>query len=106
MKNYITLKDIRTIYNISQSTVDMILKKHKVDTFKVKRWLVVNFKDFHKAYTTSYNPSLFSYSEKKVSMEIEKYLIFADIENSFLNIFSKPYKRINKKEVVTQDALF
>ena len=106
MKNYITLKDIRTIYNISQSTVDTILKKHKIDTFKVKRWVVINFRDFHKAYTSSYNPSLFSYSEKKINIEIQKYLIFADIENSFLNIFSKPYKRLNKKESINQNALF
>ena len=96
MKNYITLKDIKTIYNISQTTVDMILKKNKIDTFKVKKWVVINFKDFHKAYTSTYNPSLFSYT-KKESNNVQKFLIFADVENSFLNIFSKPCKLISKK---------
>ena len=95
MKNYITIKDISKIYNISQKTVNMILKNHKIDTFKSKMWLVINFKDFHKAYTSTYNPSLFSYTEKKPTIE-NGFLIFADVENSFLNIFSKPYKPIYK----------
>lgn len=96
MKNYITIKEISKIYNISQKTVNMILRNHKIDSFKSKKWLVVNFKDFHKAYTSTYNPSLFSYTEKKPTNE-NKFLIFADVENSFLNIFSKPYKLISKR---------
>lgn len=95
MKNYITIKDIKTIYNISQSTVNMILVKYKIDTFKNKMWILINFKDFHKAYTSVYNPSLFSYT-KKESNNVQKFLIFADVENSFLNIFSKPYKLTTK----------
>lgn len=96
MKNYITIKEISKIYNISQKTVNMILRNHKIDSFKSKKWLVVNFKDFHKAYTSTYNPSLLSYTEKKPISE-NRFLIFADVENSFLNIFSKPYKPISKR---------
>jgi len=96
MKNYITIKEIKKIYNISQQTVNMILKNHKIDSFKSKKWLVINFKDFHKAYTSAYNPSLFSYTEKKPISE-NKFLIFANVENPFLNIFSKPYKLISKR---------
>lgn len=106
MKNYLTAREIKTIYKISQQTVDVILVKHKIDTLKTKKWICINLKDFHKAYTSTYNPSLFGYSEKKINIEIQKYLIFADIENSFLNIFSKPYKKTNKKEMVTQKILF
>jgi len=95
MKDYVNIKELTKIYNVSQKTVNMILKNHKIDTFKSKRWLVINFKDFHKAYTSTYNPSLFSYTEKKPTGE-DKFLIFADVENSFLNIFSKPYKLIYK----------
>lgn len=95
MKNYLTAREIKTIYNISQQTVDIILVKHKIDTLKSKKWICINLKDFHNAYTSTYNPSLFNYTEKKTSNK-QKYLIFADIENSFLNIFSKPYKLINK----------
>lgn len=98
MKNYLTAREIKTIYKISQQTVDVILVKHKIDTFKTKKWICINLKDFHKAYTSSYNPSLFNYTEKKIS-NTHNFLIFADIENSFLNIFSKPYKLINKNIV-------
>lgn len=93
MKNYLTAREIKTIYKISQQTVDVILVKHKIDTLKTKNWICINLKDFHKAYTSTYNPSLFGYTEKK-SNNKQKYLIFADVENSFLNVFSKPYKLI------------
>ena len=94
MKNYLTAREIKTIYNISQQTVDIILVKHKIDTLKSKKWICINLKDFHKAYTSTYNPSLFGYTEKKCNNK-QKYLIFADVENSFLNVFSKPYNLIS-----------
>ena len=42
---------------------------------------MVNFKDFHKAYTSAYNPSLFSVLDKKTANprkpeEVEKLLKF------------------------------
>jgi hypothetical protein len=94
MKNYITKKDITKIYNISQQIVDEILIKYKIDTFKSKKWIFINLKDFHKVYTSTYNPSLFGYVKRK-NTDSQEYLIFWDIENSFLNIFSKPYRLTN-----------
>ena len=54
MKNYITTQEIINIYKISQTVVDTILKKYKIDTFKSKKWLLINFKDFHKASQTAH----------------------------------------------------
>jgi len=92
MKNYITIKDISKIYNISQKTVNMILKNHKIDSFKSKKWLVVNFKDFHKVYTSTYNPSLFSYMKKKNwdNKKLDDSPKFGNFESLFLYIFKRP----------------
>lgn len=108
MKNYVTIKDIIKICNISQKTVDSILQQHKIDTYKSKKWLAINFKDFYKIYTSLYNPSLFSNTDKKVSNnnKNKKDLKFADIESLFFYIFKKPYKKLNKKEVTSQNVLF
>lgn len=65
MKNYVSISELIDIYKISHTIVDTILKKYKIDTFKAKKWLLINFKDFHKAYTSVYNPSLFSVLDKK-----------------------------------------
>jgi hypothetical protein len=108
MKNYITLKELIKICNIPQKTVDIILKQHKIDTYKSKRWLAVNFKDFYKVYTSLYNPSLFSYTEKKTQNKpnIEKWPKFADFESLFLYVFKRPYQGPNKKEISRQEILF
>ena len=110
MKNYITIKDISKIYNISQKIVNMILRNHKIDSFKSKKWLVINFKDFHKVYTSTYNPSLFFFDEKNIPRKWNDNIIivpkFADDESLFHYIFSKPYKRPNKKLVLKQNFLF
>ena len=58
MKNYITTQEIIDIYKISQTIVDTILKKYKIDTFKGKKWLLINFQDFHNAHTSAYSPAL------------------------------------------------
>ncbi len=65
--SYISNKEITKIYNILQSTVDVILEQHKIDSFKNKKWIFINLKDFHKVYISTYNPSLFTYTEKKSS---------------------------------------
>ena len=90
MKNYITTQEIIDIYKISQTIVDTILKKYKIDTFKGKKWLLINFKDFHKAYTSAYNPSLFSVLDKKTAKEtptkpeeVEELLKFGDTNGLF-----------------------
>ena len=99
MKNYITIQEIIDIYKISQTIMDTILKKYKIDTFKGKKWLLINFKDFHKAYTSAYNPSLFSVLDKKATKEtprkpeeVEELLKFWDIDWLFNKTFSSSYK--------------
>ena len=113
MKNYITLPEIIEIYKISQNVVNTILKKYKIDTFKWKKWLLVNFKDFHKAYTSAYNPSLFSQLDKKTKIkepprkpeEVEEILKFADTDALFYKTFSQPLKKTNYQENFCQSNL-
>jgi len=57
-KPYRTLEEIADIFSVTLPTAKKIIKKHKVDTF-VSKWLKVHVKDFNKAYTKHYNPSLF-----------------------------------------------
>lgn len=114
MKNYITVPEIIEIYKISQNIVDTILKKYKIDTFKGKKWLLINFKDFHKAYTSAYNPSLFSDLDKKSKSkatprkpeEVEEMLKFADTDGLFLKLFSKPCKKAEKQHIAKSNNLF
>ena len=114
MKNYITVPEIIEIYKISQNIVDTILKKYKIDTFKGKKWLLINFKDFHRAYTSAYNPSLFSALDKKSKTkiaprkpeEVEEMLKFADTDGLFLKLFSKPCKKAEKQHIAKSSGLF
>lgn len=112
MKNYIAIQEIIDIYKISQSIVDTILKKYKIDTFKGKKWLLINFKDFHKAYSLAYNPWLFSELDKKTKStprkpeEVEKLLKFADTDGLFAKTFSKSYKKSENKIEVKNKNLF
>lgn len=55
---YRSLQEIADIFGITLPIAKKIIKKHKVDTF-VSKGLKVNAKDFNKAYTKYYNPSLF-----------------------------------------------
>ena len=97
MKNYITIQEIIDIYKISLNVVNIILKKYKIDTFKGKKWLLINFKDFHKAYTSAYNPTLFSSIDKKEKPrkpeEVEKLIKFGDTNDLFKHIFSNPCRK-------------
>lgn len=114
MKNYISVQEVIDIYKISQTIVNTILRKYKIDTFKGKKWLMVNFKDFHKAYTSAYNPSLFSELDKKSKTketprkpeEVEELLKFTDTDWLFIKTFSKPCKKITKKSVSKGKNLF
>ena len=114
MKNYITTQEIIDIYKISQTIVDTILKKYKIDNYKGKKWLMINFKDFHKAYTSAYNPSLFSDLDKKNTKketprkpeEVEKLLKFGDTDWLFKMAFSSSYKNPVKKTGFKNSNLF
>ncbi|MEI6774092.1 MAG: hypothetical protein WCL18_04775 [bacterium] len=61
-KPYRTLQEIIDIFSITLSTAKSIIKKYKVDTFTNKGFKV-HVKDFNKAYTRYYNPSLFTKSD-------------------------------------------
>ena len=109
MKNYITIQEITDIYKISQSVVNIILEKYKIDSYKGKKWLLINFKDFHKAYTSAYNPSLFSELDKKVKQiprkpeEVEELLKFWDTNWMFFKVFCKPDKNTMSKKCVNNN---
>lgn len=111
MKNYITIQEITDIYKISQSVVNIILEKYKIDSYKGKKWILINFKDFHKAYTSAYNPSLFSELDKKVKQiprkpeEVEELLKFWD-ETTFLNNFSISYNIVRRNSSFLKKSLF
>ncbi len=57
-KPYRSLDEILAIFSITLSTAKSIIKKYKVDTFTNKGFKV-HVKEFNKAYTKHYNPSLF-----------------------------------------------
>lgn len=63
-KPYRSLDEILDIFSITLPVAKKIIKKHKVDTFTSKG-LKVHVKDFNKAYTKHYNPSLFAPGCKK-----------------------------------------
>jgi len=63
-KSYRTIDEIADIFGITLQVARKIIKKHKVDTFTSKG-LKIHVKDFNKAYTKYYNPSLFAPGWKK-----------------------------------------
>ena len=112
MKNYINIQEITDIYKISTNIIDTILKKYKIDTYKGKKWLMINFKDFHKAYSLVYNPGLFSELDNKKSVtprkpeEVEELLKFADTDWLFTKTFSKSYRQTSKQKPKECKSLF
>lgn len=61
-KAYRSLEEIADIFGITLPVAKKIIKKHKVDTFTNKGFKI-HVKDFNKAYTKYYNPSLFTTSK-------------------------------------------
>ncbi len=59
VKTYCSLDEIVDIFGVTLPVARKIIKKHRVDTFTSKG-LKINAKDFNKAYTKYYNPSLFT----------------------------------------------
>lgn len=56
---YRSPQEIADIFGITLPIVHKIIAKHRVDTF-VCKGLKIHVKDFHRAYTKHYNPSLFA----------------------------------------------
>ena len=62
---YLPLDEILEMFQIKLATAKAVLKKHSVDTFSTRGKLMVHVKDFYKAYTKSFNPSLFRVKTKE-----------------------------------------
>ena len=98
MEKFVSLQEIIEIYCISRKLVRDILRHYKIDYYKQDE-IFINLKDFHKVYTTKYNPVLFTLEERQKG-EI-KPIIENKINKTFLNIFSTPvdYKKKLKRNI-------
>jgi len=87
MEKFATLQEILNMYCISRKLVRDILRHHKVDSHRNGDEIYINIKDFHKIYTSEYNPALFTIEEQK---EHIKPIIENKINKTFFSIFSEP----------------
>lgn len=83
-KAYRSLDEILDIFCVTLPTAKTIIRKYKVDTFTSKG-LKIHVKDFYKAYTQHYNPSLFDLGNKKKQGETK------DITEIFQQLFGSAY---------------
>ena len=107
MEKFATLQEILEIYCISRKLVRDILRHNCVDCYKKDDEIYINFKEFHKIYTTKYNPVLFTVEERKEEKkEIIKPIIENTINRTFFNIFSTPvdYKKKLKRNIAINYA--
>lgn len=97
---YRSIDEIMIIFNITLSTVNSIIKKSKIDSFSDKGKIQINAKDFYKAYTDNFNPSLFEVwdTKKKTKTAIVK----PNNADIFHKLFGSPNKaNIKKKSIAT-----
>lgn len=87
MQKFVSLQEIIEIYCISRKLVRDILTHYWVDCYKQEDEIYIDVMEFHKVYTTKYNPALFTIEEKK---EEKRTLIENTINKTFFNIFSEP----------------
>lgn len=98
MKNFVTLQEIIEIYCISRKLVRDILRHYNIDCYKQEDEIYIDLKEFHKIYTSKYNPVLFIIEEKKEEKrEFLKPIIENKINKTFFNIFSTPVDYHQKK---------
>jgi len=100
LKTYRSSDEIMDIFKITLSTVNSIIKKHKIDSFSSKWKLQINAKDFYKAYITHFNPSLFEVWAKKKIIN-KKSVSKNDNADIFQKLFGGPSKNSTKKTIVT-----
>lgn len=93
MEKFISLQEILEIYCISRKLVRNVLRNYPIDSYKDNGEIYINFKEFHKIYTTKYNPVLFTVEEKQ--KEERKLILENSINRTFFNIFREPvnYKK-------------
>lgn len=104
MEKFATLQEILEIYCISRKLVRDILRHNCVDCYKKDDEIYINFKEFHKVYTTKYNPVLFIVEDKP--KEEKKLVIENTINRTFFNIFSTPvdYRKKLKRHIAISYA--
>ena len=91
MKNYVTLQEIIEIYCISRKLVRHIIRHYNVDCYKKEDEIYIDLKEFHKIYTSKYNPVLFVVEEREEEKrEFLKPIMENKISKTFFNIFSEP----------------
>ena len=91
MEKFATLQEIIEIYCISRKLVRDILRHYNVDCYKKDDEIYIDLKEFHKIYTSKYNPVLFVVEEKKEGKkELLKPIMENKINKTFFNIFSEP----------------
>ena len=98
-KPYLPLDEILEIFQINLATAKSVLKKHKVDTFSNKGKIMIHAKDFYKAYTRNFNPSLFEFVETKQTVENKPNL--RNTSEIFQKLFGSSYEV--KKQKKPQD---
>ena len=99
MGSYISIEKIMEIYSISLHKVNEIIKENRIDTYKGKNVFLIKFADFHKIYTSKYNPTLFSLEGNSAS---NKKIIKDENYNLLSKIFSEPIEcKKNKLKRVT-----
>lgn len=94
MGSYISIEKIMEIYSISLHKVNEIIKENRIDTYKGKNVFLIKFADFHKIYTSKYNPTLFSLEWNTIS---NKKNIKDENYNLLSEIFSEPIECKNNK---------
>ena len=82
MQKFVSLQEIIEIYCISRKLVRDILRHYSVDCYKQDDTIYIDLKEFHKVYTSKYNPALFIVEEKST--------IENSLNKTFFNIFSEP----------------
>ena len=99
MEKFVTLQEIIEIYCISRKLVRDVLRHYRVDSYKQEDEIYINLKEFHKVYTTKYNPVLFTIEERQE--EKRKFNIENSLNRTFFIIFSKPvdYKQKKLKDI-------
>ena len=84
MEKFVSLQEITEIYCVSWKLVRDILRHYKVDCYKNEDVIYIDLKEFHKIYTSKYNPSLFTTEENKRPTVENK------LNRTFFSIFSEP----------------
>ena len=108
MKEFVTLEDVKNIYCISWRIIRDILRNNRVHFYEDREMLYINFKEFHKVYTSKYNPALFT--EEDCDRVVEKQEVLKEIVDSkenrtFFSIFTRPVDRkVSMKKAILSYA--